>query len=228
MTSSGDHIDPTEVSERAAALRHRIEVASPLRDIRVVAVTKGFGVEAPRAALAAGFTMLGENYGQELLRKNELLTPEERSRVEWHFLGRLQRNKVRSLAPIVSVWQSVDRTELIDEIARRAPSARIMVQLNLSDEPQKGGASFEECDALVDHARTRGLDVIGLMGVGRAGEAEATGEAFARLVATAEALSLAERSIGMSDDLELAIAAGSTMVRVGTGLFGQRAPKSGI
>lgn len=228
MTSLGDSIDPNLVIERAAALRQRLHLASPDREVRVVAVTKGFGVEAPRAALAAGFTMLGENYAQELLSKHELLTPEERSRVEWHFLGRLQRNKVRSLAPVVSVWQSVDRIELLDEIARRAPGARIMVQLNLSDEPQKGGASFEECDALVGHARMRGLNAVGLMGVGRAGDVQGTAEAFARLVATAESLGLAERSIGMSDDLDAAVAAGSTMVRVGTGLFGVRAPKSGI
>ena len=228
MTSLGDSIDPNLVIERAAALRQRLHLASPDREVRVVAVTKGFGVEAPRAALTAGFTMLGENYAQELLGKHELLTPEERSRVEWHFLGRLQRNKVRSLAPVVSVWQSVDRIELLDEIARRAPGARIMVQLNLSDEPQKGGASFEECDALVGHARMRGLNAVGLMGVGRAGDVQGTAEAFARLVATAESLGLAERSIGMSDDLDAAVAAGSTMVRVGTGLFGIRAPKSGI
>ena len=227
MTPRGDSIDAALIRERADVLRHRLELAAPDRHIRIVAVTKGFGVDAPRAALSAGLTSLGENYAQEVLEKHDALSPEERSSVEWHFLGRVQRNKVRSLAPIVSVWQSVDRTELIDEIARRAPGARIMVQLNLSGEAQKGGAPFEDAETLVAHARTRGLEVLGLMGVGRAGDPEATAAGFARLVAVADDLSLVERSIGMSDDLDAAISAGSTMIRVGTGLFGPRAPRSG-
>ena len=196
--------------------------------MRIVAVTKGFGVDAPRAALAAGLTLIGENYAQELVSKHEELSPAERERIEWHFLGRLQRNKVRSLASIVSVWQSVDRVELIDEIARRAPGAKVMIQLNLSEEPQKGGASVHDGSALVDHARDMGLDVVGLMGVGSAGDPADSAAAFGELVALAEDLGLPERSIGMSDDLEVAVAQGSTMVRIGTGLFGVRAPRDGV
>ena len=128
----------------------------------------------------------------------------------------------------MSVWQSVDRVELIDEIARRAPGAKVMIQLNLSEEPQKGGAPVLEGSALVGHARDVGLDVVGLMGVGSAGNRADSAATFGRLVALAEDLGLPERSIGMSDDLEVAIAQGSTMVRVGTGLFGARAPRDGV
>ena len=220
-----DPVDAHQVAERIEELQIRLRALSPDRPVGIVAVTKGFGVDAPRAALAAGLTMLGENYAQELVAKHELLTPDERGRVEWHFLGRLQRNKVRSLAAIVSVWQSVDRSELLEEIARRAPGARVMIQLNLSEDPQKGGAAFSECETLVGSASALGLEVVGLMGVGAAGESDRSASAFARLVALADRLGLAERSIGMTDDLELAVAAGSTMVRVGTGLFGARTPR---
>lgn len=213
------------VAEHVDELRARLAQLSPDRTVRIVAVTKGFGVDAPRAALAAGLTMVGENYAQELIAKHAELTAEEQARIEWHFLGRLQRNKVRSLASIVSVWQSVDRSELIDEIARRAPGARVMIQLNLSDEPQKGGAPLTECGSLVEHARAVGLEVVGLMGVGTAGDPVESSEAFSQLVDLATELGITERSIGMSDDLEEAVAAGSTMVRVGTALFGARAPR---
>lgn len=214
--------EPAVVAERVVRLRERLVELAPDRDVRVVAVTKGFDVGAPRAALAAGVTMLGENYAQELIAKNDALDADERSRVEWHFLGRLQRNKVRAIAPIVAVWQSVDRTELIDEIARRAPGARVMVQANLSGEPQKGGAPLADVPALVERASERGLAVVGLMGVGAAGDPRLSAEGFMALVDQADELGLVERSIGMSDDLEAAVGAGSTMVRVGTGLFGPR------
>jgi len=226
--SDEDSIDVERVVERSIQLRQQLHSLAPNREVQIVAVTKGFGVEAPRAALAAGFTMLGENYAQELLAKHEQLTDDEKSRVQWHFLGRLQRNKVRSLAPIVSVWQSVDRDELVDEIARRAPNASVMIQLNLSGEAQKGGARFEDCGSLVDHARSLGLKVVGLMGVGSAGAPDASSAAFARLVAMADTLAVPERSIGMSDDLDLGVQAGSTMVRIGSGLFGPRGPKAPI
>jgi len=221
-------VDAQLVAKNIRDLQDRLSRLSPERDVRIVAVTKGFGVDAPRAALAAGLTMIGENYAQELVSKHEELSPDERERIEWHFLGRLQRNKVRSLASIVSVWQSVDRVELIDEIAHRAPGAKVMIQLNLSEEPQKGGAPILEGSALVGHARDVGLDVVGLMGVGSAGDPVDSAAAFGVLVALAKDLGLSERSIGMSDDLEVAVTQGSTMVRVGTGLFGARAPRDGV
>lgn len=221
-------VDSHAVTERVEELQQRLRALSPAREVGIVAVTKGFGIDAPRAALAAGLTMLGENYAQELLAKNEELTPTERDQVEWHLLGRLQRNKVRALASIVSVWQSVDRTELLEEIARRAPGAKVMIQLNLSEEPQKGGASFADGPMLVELAQEMGLDVVGLMGVGAVGAPADSSAAFAQLVALADQLGVAERSIGMTDDLELAVAEGSTLLRVGTGLFGARAPREAV
>lgn len=214
-----------DARRRLDEIRGRIDRAAGGREIRIVAVTKGFDVSAPRAALALGLTACGENYAQELIAKDDELGDDERSLIEWHFIGRLQRNKVRSLAGRVSVWQSIDRVELLDEIARRAPGAAVMVQVDLSDEPQKGGAAFDVVPMLVDHGRTAGLDVRGLMGVGPAGGSEAARPGFRRLVELAEDLGLGERSIGMSHDLEVALEEGATMVRIGTALFGACPPR---
>jgi PLP dependent protein len=188
--------------------------------ITVVAVTKGFGAGTAKVAVAAGLTVLGENYAQELLAKVEALAGGPAP--EWHFLGRLQTNKVRLLAPHVALWQSVDRPDLVREIAKRAPGAGVLVQLNLSGEPQKGGCELADTPALIGLARDEGLDVRGLMGVGPAGDPAAARPGFERLVALADAHELTVRSIGMSADLEVAVRAGSTMVRIGTDLFGPR------
>lgn len=214
-----------QVAERLAAVRDRIAACGGPGVIRtdgveILAVTKGFGVAHAQAAAACGLDLLGENYAQEMLSKVGPVGAT--ADVSWHFLGRLQRNKVAALAPVVSVWQSVDRAPLVDAIARRAPGAAVMVQLNLSGEEQKGGVDPQEAPSLVAAARAAGLEVVGLMGVGPAGSPEAARPGFRRLVALAEELGLAQRSIGMSADLEVAVEEGSTMVRVGTALFGPR------
>lgn len=211
------------VSARLVDLRRRLQVAGG-DGVRVVAVTKGFGVEAVRAAWDAGLTEVGENYAQELVTKAAELAagPGPASGLCWHFIGRLQRNKVRLLAPHVGLWQSVERAEVGREIARRAPGAAVLVQVNCSGEEHKGGCSWEEAPGLVAALRAEDLDVQGLMGVGPAGPPEAAREPFRRLVSLADDLGLAVRSIGMSADLEVAVEAGSTMVRIGRDLFGPR------
>lgn len=219
MTSA---IDPVEVARRVAEVRDRIDRVAHGRAVRIVAVTKGFDVSAPRAALAAGLVACGENYAQELVAKDGDLDPIERDAIEWHFIGRLQRNKVRALAPRVAVWQSVDRIELLDEIAKRAPGATVLVQMDLSGEPQKGGAPPALVPELVARGRDAGLDVRGLMGVGPAGPPDTARPGFRALVDLADRLDLPERSIGMTHDLEIAVEEGATLVRVGTALFGAR------
>lgn len=202
------------VADRLAEVHHRIEAAGgdPER-VRVLAVTKTFGADAVREAQAAGLEC-GESRAQELVAKAH-----EVDGVRWHFVGRLQTNKVRSLARHVALWQSVDRDDLVDEIARRAPGARVLVQVNVSDEPQKGGCAPTGVADLVARARASGLEVAGLMCVPAIGAAQ---EGFRGLRRLADELGLEERSMGMSGDLEVAVAEGSTMVRVGTALFGPR------
>ena len=191
--------------------------------ITVVAVTKGFGADAPLAALGAGLADLGENYAQELRDKASALDertdlPEPR----WHFIGRLQSNKIRLVADRVACWQSIDRPSLVSELAKRAPGARILVQVDAAADPGKGGADPADVPDLVARARDAGLDVAGLMAVGVAGDDAATAEAFSATAALADRLDLPERSLGMSGDLAAAVRAGTTMVRVGTALFGPR------
>jgi pyridoxal phosphate enzyme (YggS family) len=212
------------VADGLAEVRRRIERAGGGPEVAVLAVTKGFGPEAMAAALAAGCPAVGENYAQELLAKLDALDALGGPRPEVHFIGQLQSRKVRTLAGVVDVWQSIDRTVLVDEVAKRAPGARIMVQVNVSEEPQKGGCAPEEAPALVAAARDAGLEVEGLMTVGRTGPPDAARGGFALLRRLADDVGVPQRSMGMSEDLEVAVAEGSTMVRVGTALFGERPP----
>jgi hypothetical protein len=212
------------VADRLAEVRRRIERAGGGPEVAVLAVTKGFGPEAMAAVVAAGCPAVGENYAQELLAKLDALDALDVPRPEVHFIGRLQSRKVRTVAGVVDVWQSIDRSVLVDEVAKRAPGARIMVQVNVSDEPQKGGCTPEEAPGLVAAARGAGLEVEGLMTVGRTGPPDEAREGFRMLRRLADEVGVRQRSMGMSEDLEVAVSEGSTMVRVGTALFGERPP----
>jgi PLP dependent protein len=180
----------------------------------VVGVTKGFGPDAVQAARGAGLRDLGENYAAELLAK--AAADEGDDGVVWHFLGAVQRNKVAQLAPLVGVWQSVARESEGVRIARFAPGARVLVQVDTTGLPGRNGCAPSEVDALVPRLAGLGLDVRGLMTVAAPG-ASAAREAFESLGRMADRLGLEERSMGMSDDLEAA-------VRIGRALFGARPP----
>ena len=211
-----------EVVIRVAALRERVDaVERPwTHRVGIVGVTKGFGAEAIDAAVTAGCDAIGENYAQEVLEKRATL---ERLRPEVQFLGRLQRNKVRQLVGLVDVWCSLDRAAVIDEVAKRSPGARILVQVDTTGDPAKGGCDFDETAALVDRAIGQGLMVDGLMTVGPTGsDSEAARVGFRRVRALVDQLDLVVCSMGMTDDLDVAVQEGSTQVRVGTALFGAR------
>jgi PLP dependent protein len=206
------------LADRFAALRHRLDEAGG-QGVRVLAVTKGFGPEAWTAASAVGLTDVGENYAQEALAKSSAGTL---GMLKLHFIGRLQSNKVKLLAPYIAVWQSVDRAEVADAIARRSPAARVFVQVNVSGQAQQGGCDMAKTDALVAHCQGAGLAVEGLMTIGRQGSDDDIATGFRWLRHTADRLGLVECSMGMSSDLEIAVGEGATMVRVGTALFGKR------
>ena len=193
--------------------------------VKVLAVTKGHGLDAVRAALAAGLVDIGEDRAHELLAKADEL---DDGSVRWHFVGQLQRNKVRQIAHLVHLWQSVDRLRLGEEISKRSPGASVLVEMNLTDDPNRGGAAPGLVPGLVDGLRDLALQVEGLMAVGPMGPDDAVRAAFRTVRALADELQLPERSMGMSDDLELAVEEGSTMVRVGTALFGPRFPSSTV
>ncbi|MGH9039721.1 MAG: YggS family pyridoxal phosphate-dependent enzyme [Acidimicrobiia bacterium] len=218
----------TVVVERLREVRERMAGAARRsgRDedaVRLVAVTKGVAPERIEEILTAGVATLGESRAQELLAKAPDLAGFS---PEWHFVGRLQRNKVPALAPHVEMWQSVDRPEAGEAIARRQPRGRVLVEVNLSEEPQKGGCIPGEAAALVESLRARGLSVEGLMTVPAQGRDPRP--AFASLRELAGRLDLAELSMGMSDDFEVAVEEGATMVRLGRALFGPRPAPLGV
>lgn len=209
----------TDVIANLARIRQRIEAAGgDPAAVTVVAVTKGFGADAARAAYRAGVADVGENYGQELLTKARQC-PDP---VHWHFLGPVQRNKVAGLAPHVHLWQAVDRLAAGAAIGRRAPGAAVLVQVNISGESAKAGCRPGDTPELVAGLRRLPLQVTGLMAVGPAGPPEAARAGFRLLAALGRRLGLTELSMGMTDDLEVAVSEGATMIRVGRGLFGPR------
>jgi pyridoxal phosphate enzyme (YggS family) len=216
-----------EVASNVADIRARIAGAGadPQR-ITIVAVTKGFSADAVCAAVEAGLRDVGENYAQELVAKATAVEPSARAvagdSLRWHFLGPIQRNKVPALAPIVAVWQAVDRRAAGEAIARRVPGARVLVEVNISGESSKHGCTLPEVPALVDELRTLGLSVLGLMAIGPSGPTELARPGFRAVVELARRLALREVSIGMTEDLEVAVQEGATMVRIGRGLFGPR------
>jgi PLP dependent protein len=189
----------------------------------VIGVTKGFGPEVVGAARQAGLTDLGENYAAELVAKAAAEADDGDDGVVWHFLGAVQRNKVAQLAPLVGMWQSVAREAEGARIARFAPGARVLVQIETTGLPGRNGCPPAAVGELLPRLRDHGLDVRGLMTVAAPGDTAAN-EAFGTLARLADSLGLEERSMGMSDDLEAAVAAGSTMVRIGRALFGARPP----
>jgi PLP dependent protein len=212
---------------RLAGLRARIEAASPdPTAVTLMAVTKGFGPEAPRAALAAGLTVVGENYADELVAKAHALAGDPGPAPEWHFLGAVQRNKVPRLAPLVACWQGVARLAEGRAIAARRPGARVLVQVDVAGLPGRGGVPPGAVAELVAALRDEDLDVAGLMAVGRPGAPEDARPGFREVRRLADGLDLPVRSMGMTDDLEVALSEGSTMVRVGRALFGDRPPRA--
>ena len=220
-----------QITARAAQIQVRIANCTD-RDVKILCVSKGHDLAVKAAAFAAGFADLGENYAQELLAGAAVLGAEAAvlgaeasgsvSSPRWHFIGGLQSNKVRSLAGIVSLWQSVDRLSLAREIAARAPGAQVLVQLDLAGISGRSGVAPSHAAELVRNCLDMGLDVRGLMGVGVPGPPEESRSGFRSLAALADELALPERSMGMSNDLEVAVSEGSTMVRVGSSLLGPR------
>jgi pyridoxal phosphate enzyme (YggS family) len=213
-----------DIATRVGVVRERITDAArragrDAADVTLVAATKTVDTARVAELLAAGVPDLGENRAQELLAKATALAAEPFPS-RWHFVGRLQRNKVAGLAAWVSLWQSVDREPLGVAIARRAPGAEVLVEVNVGEEGQKGGCAPGQAPALVDALREEGLRVRGLMTVHpQAGDPRRW---FATLRTLGARLGLPELSMGMSDDYELAVEEGATIVRVGRALFGER------
>lgn len=220
---------PDRLAQTRRAIAESQQAAGWTHPVEIIAVTKGHGPEAVAAALGAGLTVVGENRVQEAIAKQDVTRDLS---IAWHLIGTLQRNKVRHAAGRFALIHSVDRLDLAQEISRRSPAGTkqaVLVQVNCSAEPQKGGVEPGELPAMLDGmAGLAGLEVRGLMTMAAFDADEAAQrETFALLRRLREREAGPSRlgpelSMGMSGDFRAAVAEGATMVRLGTLLFGER------
>lgn len=216
----------TAVRETIAASQDRAGWTHP---VSIVAVTKTHGPDAVRAAVAAGLTMVGENRVQEALAKQKVLAD---CPAEWHLIGSLQRKKARQVVGRFALIHSVDRLELARELDHRSPEGTrqaVLVQVNCSDEEQKGGVLPRDLEPLLTAMATLPrLEVRGLMTMAALTDDEREQRrAFALLRAlrdqsTAAGFDVPELSMGMSGDYPIAVEEGATILRLGTVLLGER------
>lgn len=228
----------SKVSENIKIIKNRIDLAakSSGRDsktIKLVAVSKTKSSELIRAAFEAGQGIFGENYAQELARKASELSD---LNIAWHFIGHLQRNKAKLIAPIVNCIETVDSVKLASEINRRAQRPiKILIEVNIADEKTKSGISSNEIPALLKELeQLENVLPIGLMVIPPYDEnPESSRPYFKKLRELMTKLNeqaitktnLTELSMGMSHDFEVAIEEGATIVRIGTAIFGERQTK---
>jgi len=221
------------IAEGLRAVRSRIDAAAAragrsAESVRLVAACKAQPADAVRAAYLAGQREFGENYAQELSAKAEALR--DLGELRWHFIGQLQVNKARHVVGVAHVVQTVDRESLLRELDRRAAAAgvklEVLVEVNLADEQEKGGCAPADVPRLLDAiARCPALVARGLMAIPPFdSDPERARPYFAMLRELLERHGggLRELSMGMSNDYEVAVSEGATMVRVGSAIFGVR------
>lgn len=215
-------------ASRLAEVRERIAHAAKVarrepEDVTLIAVSKTHDAEAIEPLIAAGQTVFGENRVQEAQAKWPALR-EAHPGIELHLVGRLQSNKADDAVALFDAIHSLDRASLIGALARAMDKAArqvsCFVQVNIGDEPQKGGVAIAGLPALLAEARAADVPVIGLMGVPPLGIEPAP--FFALIDKLARDHGLTGRSMGMSGDFETAIMLGATHIRIGTALFGAR------
>ena len=218
------------LAERLDQVRATIAKLTP-QPVTIVAVTKGFGTDAVRAALDVGLPDIGENRVQEALQKQDELR--DLTGVRWHLIGHLQRNKARAVVGRFELVHSLDSLELAMELHRRSstpPPQRVLLQVNVAREPQKSGCAPEEAAVLArDIAALGNLRLEGLMTLAPfTDDVDVQRRTFRGLrvlrdrIKEEEGLWLGTLSMGMSGDYATAVAEGATVIRLGTALFGPR------
>ncbi len=236
--AAGEHLIMTTISANLQAVRERISAAAreagrDSAQILLVAVSKTRPAGDVRAAAAAGQKRFAENYVQEGVAKASEL---ESLSLEWHFIGPLQSNKTRLVAETFAWVHSVDRLRIAERLSEQRPldlpPLQVCLQVNVSSEESKGGVTPDALSALAHQvARLPRLQLRGLMAIpAAANDFAQQRQAFCGLRGSydrlrGEGLPLDTLSMGMSDDLEAAIFEGTTLVRVGTAIFGERSKK---
>ena len=221
--------------ERLAQVRVELARLAP-QQVTIVAVTKGFGTDAIRAALGAGLADVGENRVQEAVQKQEELGAGSRELgIRWHLIGHLQRNKARVVAGRFDLVHSVDSLELARELDRRSPGGapqRVLLQVNVAGEAQKSGCALEDAPMLarqivaLEHLRLEGLMTLAPL----TDDEDVQRRTFRGLRVLRDRIKedgvwLPTLSMGMSDDYASAVQEGATVIRLGTALFGPREEK---
>jgi len=203
--------------------------------VRLVAISKYHPNEYIEAAYAEGQRIFGESHEQELRQKHEALPKD----IEWHFIGHLQTNKVKYIAPYVSMIEAVDSLKLLREINRQAERCgrviRVLLELHIAEEATKYGLTLDDCRQLLADGEWRQMEHVRICGLMMMAsnvddeqqirrEMQTARDFFDEVKATwfADSDDFRERSWGMSDDYPIALQTGSTMVRIGTSIFGPR------
>ena len=230
----------SDVAANASRVRERIAAAARrsgrrVEDVLLVAVSKGVDPTQVQAAAASGVTDFGENRVQEALPKITHLRPQVAGAVRWHLVGHLQRNKARQAVQLFEVIHSVDSVALAIALDQRAHQARriceVLVQVNVASEPQKFGIAPEALAAMLQSLTAlSGIRAVGLMTIAPLGDhPDVARPVFRRLRALRDEAARAGRvpefvhlSMGMSEDFEVAVEEGATMVRIGRAIFGPR------
>jgi pyridoxal phosphate enzyme (YggS family) len=221
-----------EIAGNLARVRARIAAAATAAgrapdSVRLLAVSKKMPADDVRAAIAAGQRAFGENYAQELRDKSALLAADALP-PEWHFIGPLQSNKVKYVAGKVALVHSIDSAALLDAFEARGAPQACLIQVNVAGEASKKGLPPAELPALLDrfaslnHVRCEGLMLIPPRGDARPHFAALRALRDREAARARPHVDLRELSMGMTDDLEVAVAEGATIVRVGTAIFGAR------
>jgi PLP dependent protein len=215
------------LAERLLQVEERIQAAARRAgrrrdEITLIAVTKIFPASSIREAYALGLRHFGENYVQEFAGKRGEL--DDLTDATYHLIGHLQSNKTKLAADLFHVVQTVDTVKLARRLGESGRTLEVMIEAKISEEDSKSGAAAEEIPALIEAVRAHSnLRLAGLMTMPPwSDDAELSRAYFRRLRALAEAHGLAQLSMGMSHDLEVAIEEGATHIRVGTALFGPR------
>ncbi len=214
-----------EVAQRVAAAARRAGRAPD--SVRLVLASKTQGPDKVRAAYAAGAREFGENYVQEGVAKREAL--DDLEDITWHLIGHLQSNKARIAAASFDLIHTLDSARLAGALARERPMIPVLIEVNIGGEESKSGVAPEQVEQLIDESRGS-VDILGLMTIPPpADNAEDARRYFAAMralrdrLAAATGLALSELSMGMTEDFEVAIEEGATIVRVGRAVFGERA-----
>ena len=223
------------LADRVTAVRERIAGAVERagrgpESVRLVAVAKRHPASAVREAYDLGLRVFGENYAQELVAKSSEVGA--LAGIEWHMIGHLQTNKARHVAPVIAMVHTLDSAHVAAELGKRAAkhgrTIGALIEVNVAGDPAKSGCVPGEIPAIIDAVRaTQNLELRGLMTMPPySDDVEASRPFFARLrelqARHGGPRALPELSMGMSHDLEAAIAEGATIVRIGTAIFGER------